>query len=311
MVTAALLQMFPVILNDIIGLGNYVAASISGSGTAGGALGKAAHDFIAAFLAKFVDVVVKSIQNMGTGVLDFFSAPMDMVASLFFLVVACYFAFGALLELVGVVLVGPVVIGIAVALSPLFIATLASHWTRRWFDQWFNFLINGAMLTAMVVLVLTLLTGVVAATIGTTATSFQVGEALGLALLAAGMGKIFAAIPSFADALLPGRTSAGAALNSREKLRTIYARRKVWKLGDIGCDQCGGFCRNGGYSSCFGNACWSAGFPCRKSGADFFWWNRDAGRSWNDGEGGRDGWPWGKQCRRDRRAGQYECCTSN
>jgi type IV secretory pathway VirB6-like protein len=221
---AALLTMYRSIVQDIVGLGTFIAGRVGSGG--GNALGSAAQGFIEAYLAKFVDIVVKSTENV-SGVVSFFTSGIDMLASFFFMLIACWFAFGALIELIGVVIMGPLVVGIGVALGPLFVSTLASHWTRRWFDQWFNFLLNGAILTAIVVVVLTLLTGVIAATVGVGTGGFQTGEALGLALISAGMGKVFSSIPSFADALLPGRTSAGSALNSGKSSSPVPASKTV------------------------------------------------------------------------------------
>lgn len=204
-VAAALLAMYPQIVNDIVGLGTWML------GATGKTLGTAVHDFMIVMFVKMIDVIVKGFENVVSLKGLIFLSALDGIVSMLLLAVATFFMITALVELIGVVLAGPVVIGIAIALGPLFIATLASHWTRRWFSQWINFLVNGAMLTGMVVIVLILVTGFIATGVGAASTGYLTGEALMLALLGAGMGKIFSSIPSLADGLFPGRTSAGSA----------------------------------------------------------------------------------------------------
>ena len=204
-ITAALLGWYAQIVNDIVGLGEWVLA------TTGGSLRQAVVGFVDGMMAKIIDVIVKGFQNVVSLKGWLLGGAIDWAISILLLLVATYFMVIALLELIGVVLAGPVVIGIAVALGPLFIASFASQWTRRWFNQWINFFVNGAMLTAMVVVVLTLINNVVVRDIGLAPSGFLAGEALALALLAAGMGKIFSSIPSLADGLFPGRTGAGSA----------------------------------------------------------------------------------------------------
>lgn len=205
-VTAALLGNYTQIVNDIVGLGTWLI------GATGKTLGTATHDFIQSIYTKLIDVIVKAIENMSTiNIVKLSASLIDAVIAIFLIAIAAFFMIISLVELIGVVLAGPVVIGIAVALGPLFVATLASSWTRRWFSQWINFLVNGAMLTGLVVVVLMLVTGFITLNVGAPSSGYLSGEALMLALLAAGMGKIFSAIPSMADGLFPGRTSAGSA----------------------------------------------------------------------------------------------------
>lgn len=208
--TAFLIAQYASIVTSVVGFGQTILTST------GFNLGQAVTNFMNGFLAKFIDVIVKGFEAFGS--VNWFLGATDILFGVALMVLACFFAFMAMIELVGVLLIGPVVLGLAIAIGPIFIACLASTFTRRWFNQWFNFLINGAVLSAITVIVLTLLTQVVTLGIGTIGQGSVSGQAIAMALIAVGSAKIFSSIPGFADSILPGRTGAGSAVTSADGL---------------------------------------------------------------------------------------------
>lgn len=210
-ITAFLLFNYPSIVNDVMTL----AASVSSSVGIGG-VGEAVSEFIRGFFFVFVDTVVKGIS--GLSFTDWVLKAADLIVGVLLMLIACFFAFTALIELIGVLLIGPVVVGLAIAVGPIFVACIASPYTRRWFDQWLNFLIGGAFLSVITLIVLTLLNAVVTVQITQDAGGSLAGQALAVALLGMGCAKIFAAIPGLADSLFPGRTGAGKAVVSSKDM---------------------------------------------------------------------------------------------
>ncbi|ABM39512.1 type IV secretion system protein [Polaromonas naphthalenivorans] len=208
--TAFLISQYASIVRDVVKFGDMVITAT------GGTVGESVTNFMTGFLVKFIDVIVKGFSAFS--ITSWLTGSADMLFGVALMVLACFFAFTAMIELVGVLLMGPVVVGLAIAIGPIFIACLASTFTRRWFNQWFNFLVGGAFLTAVTVIVLKLLTEVVTAGVGAIGEGSVSGQALAMAMIAVGTAKIFAAIPNFADSILPGRTGAGQAVTSGDGL---------------------------------------------------------------------------------------------
>lgn len=207
--TAMLLANYGMIVGDVVALGQ---KAIAASGTS---VGTAFTNFINTFLGSFINIFI-SVLNRFEFTWGFFSIVLEAVIALVILAGAGVLTLIAIKDIVAVFLTGPIALGIGVAVGPLFIATLPMPATRRWFDQWINFLINASMLTALAVIVMVLIQTAILNTVqgfmaGQTGT---VGKLLALAMIAASLSKVFQAIPSFADALFPGRTGAGSAMSS-------------------------------------------------------------------------------------------------
>ena len=207
--TAMLLTNYGMIVGDVVDLGQ---KAISASGTS---VGTAFTNFVDTFFGSFINIFISVLSRFKFS-WGFFSIVLEAVIALVILAGAGVLILIAMKDIVAVFLTGPVALGIGVAVGPLFIATLPMPATRRWFDQWINFLINAAMLTALAVIVMVLIQNAILNTmkgfmVGQTGT---VGKLLALALIAASLSKVFQAIPSFADALFPGRTGAGSAMSS-------------------------------------------------------------------------------------------------
>ncbi|ABM59423.1 type IV secretion system protein [Verminephrobacter eiseniae] len=209
--TALLLANYGMLVNDIVQLGQEVIE------VTGKSVGEAFMGFVNVFLRTFSKMFAASVKEAGF-TLKFAEVLGEMLITLLFLAIAFVFILLACKELIGVFLIGPVALGIGVALGPLFIATLPLPKTRRWLDQWLNFLINAAMLTALAIIAMVLVQELVidvADKFQTPNDKATIGKAIAIALVAAGLGKVFSAIPGFADALLPGRTGAGNAMSGK------------------------------------------------------------------------------------------------
>jgi type IV secretory pathway VirB6-like protein len=89
-----------------------------------------------------------------------------------------------------------------------------SRYTRAWFGQWLNYLVSSAFLTVVAVIVLKLLSTIFASSFEKFGEGKSAATALGIAMIAAGMTKLFESIPSITDAIFPGRTGAAGAINS-------------------------------------------------------------------------------------------------
>lgn len=207
--TAMLLANYAMIVGDVVNLGQ---RAIAASGTS---VGSAFTGFINTFLGSFINIFI-SVLDRFEFTWGFFSIVLEAVIALVILAGAGVLILIAIKDIVAVFLTGPVALGIGVAVGPLFIATLPMPATRRWFDQWINFLINAAMLTALAVIVMVLIQNAILNTVQgfMTGETGTVGKLVAIAMIAASLSKVFQAIPSFADALFPGRTGAGSAMSS-------------------------------------------------------------------------------------------------
>jgi len=194
-----LLEIYPAIANDLWMLSKLVA---------GEDLAVTISKFISTMLGAIIAAIQSLLISLFTLRLDYFTAA---IPSFLALVVAIFFAFLAIIELIGIAFTGPVFFAAGFALGPLFCASIASHYTRRWFDQWLNFMIASAFMTTIAVVVLTILATVLSdfSTSFSSRCDFSSGEVLGLALLMASVSKLFAGVPQITDAMFPGRTGAG------------------------------------------------------------------------------------------------------
>lgn len=205
--TALLLANYSMIVNDIVSLGQHALAAT------GKTVGSAFTGFLDAFLRVFLDLFINTLKRFNSG-WSFITIIFEAIVAFLILAVAGVLVLIALKDVIAVFLIGPVALGIGVAVGPLLVATLPWPATKRWFDQWINFMINAAMLTALAVIVMVLIQGAIIESVAGFAKGEDgtVGKTLAIALIAASLSKIFQAIPTFADALFPGRTGAGAAM---------------------------------------------------------------------------------------------------
>lgn len=220
LLTTMLLTNYAMIVGDVVGLGQKAIAAT------GSTVGTAFTKFISVFLESFINIFI-SVLDRFTFTWGVFSLVLEAAIALVGLAAAGVLILIALKDIMAVFLTGPIALGIGVAVGPLFIATLPMPATRRWFDQWINFLINASMLTALAVIVMVLIQNAILTTVqgfmsGSTGT---IGKVLAIAMIAASLSKVFQAIPSFADALFPGRTGAGSAMSSAPGSMVVNAAK--------------------------------------------------------------------------------------
>lgn len=146
---------------------------------------------------------------------EFGKVLLEGLLSILILVVAAWFLLQASASMMGVFIMGPIFVGVGIVFGPIMCATLAANYTRQWFSQWLNFLVGASFLTVVSVVVMKLLSGVFSSAFTQLGSGQTVAVALGVAMLAAGLSKLFESIPSITDAIFPGRTGAGGAINHR------------------------------------------------------------------------------------------------
>ncbi|WP_321816705.1 MULTISPECIES: type IV secretion system protein [unclassified Paraburkholderia] len=97
-----------------------------------------------------------------TGIWSFTSAMIgELLLSVLILICATVLAAIAIGDLVGVLLTGVIMVGIAVAVGPLFVACAVCKWSRGWFDSWLKFLLGASAYQMVVSIILTLVKGMV------------------------------------------------------------------------------------------------------------------------------------------------------
>lgn len=209
--TALFLSNYGVIVNDVVALGQK-AIEFSGS-----SVGDAFSNF---FNSMFGGVfkIMKSIYDRFSFTLDFGKALIEALIAIFLLIVALVMTAYSIKNLVSTLLLGPILLGIGVAVGPLAVAALASKFSRPWFKKWVEHLIASALLTAFVVIVLVLLkeaiTSIVSEVIGDG--DGTIGKLLALVIIIASLADIFDKLPSVANAMMPGSTgiSSGGMLSN-------------------------------------------------------------------------------------------------
>ena len=74
---------------------------------------------------------------------------LEMLVVCIFVILCVLICLDGVAEVVGLVLLGPFLIGVACAFGKIFIVFLVTPWTRTWFGNWLAFLIGGGMITAV------------------------------------------------------------------------------------------------------------------------------------------------------------------
>lgn len=137
--------------------------------------------------------------------------------------VAGIFMILALVEMIFILLLGPITMSVAIAVGPLFVATYSTPFTKPWFDKWLGFL-TGSMLIQFVAFVLLEILGTTMNTIATqytSQTSELLGVALSLAMVSFVMGSIFKQVPGMVNAMIPGSTGVSNAGNVGDKVSSL------------------------------------------------------------------------------------------
>lgn len=225
--TYLLLSNYSMVVGDVVQLGKKII-EMSGS-----TLGDSFQDFINSCLHAFQRLWRLTLDRDGNiGLLNFFSLGVERIVTIVILVIALAFMLLSIKTLVSVLLLGPVSLGVGIAVGPLLIATLAGNYTRKWVDQWLAYMINAAVLTAFIVIVLVLMKNSVTTVINDIVGARNevshggtLGRVLALALIIASLGGVFSSIPDMVSAMLPGRLGAGARTMTMHPMAGIAAQK--------------------------------------------------------------------------------------
>lgn len=210
--TYLLLSNYAMVVGDVVQLGKKLI-QMSGS-----SLGDSFQDFVNSCLHAFQRLWRLTLDREGNlGLLQFLQLGVERLVTIVLLVLAFILMLLSIKTLVSVLLLGPVALGIGIAVGPLLIATLAGSYTRKWVDQWLAYMINATVLTAFVVIVLVLMKNSVTTVINDLVDvgndishGGTLGRVLALALIIASLGGVFSAVPDMVSAMLPGRLGGGA-----------------------------------------------------------------------------------------------------
>jgi type IV secretion system protein TrbL len=207
-IAAALIKSFPTLAGTIYDIGNSVMNSV------GLNVGETFVRFITSILTP-VGNIFKNLADKSGWTFEFAKALVDGVFSVLILAIAAWFLIQAASSIMGVFIMGPIFLGVGIVFGPVMCATIASAYTRQWFSQWLNFLVGSTFLTVTAVVVMSLLTGLFQNAFQVLGTGQSSAVALGIAMIAAGLSKLFESVPGITDAIFPGRTGAGNAINSK------------------------------------------------------------------------------------------------
>ena len=205
----AVITQYSVLVNQIYNIADGVLSAI------GMDLGATLAEFVKSFFGPVAAVYKKwTSQSSGWLSMIFSSGTIDMFGTVILTIAIIVLLLLAMVNLLGVFIMGPIFFGIGIVFGPLMIATIVSDYTRQWFGNWLNFMVGSAFLTTVAVAVVSLLTEV----IGATASQLGSGGSgilamVVLTLLAATTSKIFESVPRITDAIFPGRTGASMAIN--------------------------------------------------------------------------------------------------
>lgn len=200
--TFLLLSNYSVIVNDLVAIGQKVIE------VSGASIGDAFQDFINTLIKTFMITFNASIENRGSN-FEWMKMLVDRVIALVLMIFAFIVLMLSVKDLIGVLILGPVSIGVGVAVGPILLAGIPNGYTRQLAERWVNFMISSAMITAMVVLVLVLMKNTImevfVQVVGQNPESAgTTGKIVALAILIASMQQVFNKIPDMVNQLFPG-----------------------------------------------------------------------------------------------------------
>lgn len=196
-------------LNSLVGGSSPMNAIIMFGNKLFGALGNVANAVSNTFsCGSWIDAIL----NLGPSIII-----------ILLILVAAIFMILALVEMIFILLLGPITMSVAIAVGPLFVATYSTAFTKPWFDKWLGFL-TGAMLIQFVAFILLEILGNTMNAITsqyTSQTSELLGVALSLAMVSFVMGSIFKQVPGMVNAMIPGSTGVSNAGNVGDKVASL------------------------------------------------------------------------------------------
>lgn len=165
-----------------------------------------------AILQMVATTIGQALSNWGmsaltSGLGGIFLGFAHTLVTLLLALVMIYILIGGIAEVVGLVLMGPFLCAVAVALGPIFIAGFATPWTREYFSKWLGFLIASAVLSGVIGVCISIATGLFSSfgfndytgSYTPTATSLLVAIVVVMSI-----NSLIKQAPSIATALVPG-----------------------------------------------------------------------------------------------------------
>ena len=134
--------------------------------------------------------------------LQVFSFIGEIILAVLILIVAILYICSAIVEIFTALAVGPILLGLGIAIGPIFIATFVTPITKGFFDRWLGF-IAGAAIFQFIAYTIVVLVGQFLGTVTQSEMSF-LAQAISIALVAAVLGKVFQQVPSIVSSLVPG-----------------------------------------------------------------------------------------------------------
>ncbi|MGF6440595.1 type IV secretion system protein [Paraburkholderia youngii] len=211
--TSATLHLYSNVVQGLAGI--FINAVPTSAGGVSGAITTFATSMLQGF-ANAVNAVLQTtncfdlVDIFVAGVTGHFGDILHAYFLVLLMFIALVIAVIAVAEIVGVMLMGSMFAGVALALGPLFIACAVSEWSRHYMMGWIKFLGGAYLYKGLITVVLTLIAPVVTAytTANQASLSAPTGPSMGsaIALMAVlwVLRHIIIAIPKMAKALVGG-----------------------------------------------------------------------------------------------------------
>jgi type IV secretion system protein TrbL len=159
---------------------------------------------------------LESVRDFSWSAKEVLLVLVDMLLTLIIGLFCMVMAMLMFVSVVSSIFTGTLMAGLAIALGPLFVATIASGFTKVFFDRWFGFFCSALFVKVVVMTMLTLLLGIFDAPTNTqnavgqmNTGGFAFGKLLVLAVSLWIMKQLMEQAPNIASALMPGGLGVG------------------------------------------------------------------------------------------------------
>lgn len=156
-------------------------------------------------------------------------ALFDAAMAVLFALVILGLCLSGTVEMLGLILLGPFLGAVAIAVGPIFIAGLVTPWTRDYFGKWLGFLVGSAVLTGVLGICISIASALFATfnfyeIAGTSAPSAM--ALLIVAIVIMTVNALIQQAPAIASALVPGSLGAskGVANSIRKGAGDVHSR---------------------------------------------------------------------------------------
>ena len=202
MTASMLVLSYSEVVGFLVSVPSYVGQQLTGSTDVFGAMASTMSSILSSFVAMIVGALAPAC-----GWFNFFGHITSVFFSVLVLLIALFFILMSFVEIVAIAVLAPLSLGLGSAIGIIFVGLLASRWTQKWALKWFEFMLAAAIMNLLLLVAMGLLSTLFAAI----SAQAQHGQgtfvtALGILLMSAGLGKVFAQIPTMAHAMVPGHS---------------------------------------------------------------------------------------------------------